>query len=369
MRILHVVHRFNPPCRGGLSTYVSRICELQSREHNVEVWTTLEDERPRAVQTSRYLIRRFPSALWLTDNPMPVSMFRHMLCTIDKEFDVVVAHSHLMLTSLIATCRASLSSTPFVLISHGFSVKRGVLFNLLEGAYLSTVSRGILQAADRIVAMSGVEATRLVSLGIPEDQIARIHQGVDCGFFKPGRSPRDARLLVWAGRFVPEKNLDFLVRMFALLRRKIDARLVLAGDGPERNHIRDLSRDLNLADSISFPGLLNAREIASLLRQATAFLLPSTNEGVPLILLEAMASGLPLLVSRGLGLEEYAGEAALFLPQNSEDDWVQGCETILRDHGKMLQLGQTGRSLAIRHNWESVVQLLQDVLDDVTRKM
>jgi glycosyltransferase involved in cell wall biosynthesis len=174
--------------------------------------------------------------------------------------------------------------------------------------------------------------------------------------------------LVWAGRFVPEKNLDFLVKVFALLRRKIDAKLVLAGDGPERNRIQQLSQELELDGSIQFPGWLGALEMSSLLRHATALCLPSTNEGVPLTLLEGMASGVPVLVSRGLGLEEYAEGAGLFLSPNSEDDWLQGCECILQDHRKRLQFGRTGRNLAMRNDWENVGQLLQNVLDDVARK-
>lgn len=185
--------------------------------------------------------------------------------------------------------------------------------------------------------------------------------------FSPSPTAREKSLLVWAGRFVQEKNLDFLLEVFADLRRKIDVQLVLAGDGPDRSRMQRLSRQLGLGQSVSFPGLLNHEDISSLFKCATAFCLPSTTEAAPLALLEAMASGLPVLVSRGLGLEEYAEGAALFLESNSHDDWLRGCEHILRNSHEQFKLGVETRKLAVQNDWNIVAQLVMNVLNETTK--
>lgn len=172
MRILHIAHRYFPPCQGGLSVYVNKISELHSKEHQVEVWTSLEGEYPSLELAKRCLIRRFPARLWLAENPVPLSMFQHSLRT-NERFDVVVAHSHLMFTTVIAYWLSQLRSIPLIVVSHGVRVKRQPVLNLLEEAYITCVSRRILRNADRVIALSGMEVKRLIGLGVPLSRISR----------------------------------------------------------------------------------------------------------------------------------------------------------------------------------------------------
>jgi GalNAc-alpha-(1->4)-GalNAc-alpha-(1->3)-diNAcBac-PP-undecaprenol alpha-1,4-N-acetyl-D-galactosaminyltransferase len=126
--------------------------------------------------------------------------------------------------------------------------------------------------------------------------------------------------LLAAGRFTHEKGFDLLIRAFgsatALTRQQV--KLVIAGDGPEAQSLRDLAADLGLGARVSFPG--QVRELSRLLLSAMAFILPSRYEGFPNVLLEALAAGVPCVAADCPGASrEILGDGAYGLVVPPED--------------------------------------------------
>ena len=109
------------------------------------------------------------------------------------------------------------------------------------------------------------------------------------------RAPRTGVVLVAAGRLMPQKNMALAIAALAALDRR-DARLVLLGDGPERAHLEALAQSLGVADRVEFAGHLPS--IRAALERADLFLLPSTFEGYPAVVVEALAAGVAVVATR-----------------------------------------------------------------------
>jgi glycosyltransferase involved in cell wall biosynthesis len=357
LRILHVVHRMYPPCFGGLSLYADKICQLHARRgHRIEAWTTLEDPRSRVEKRLGYLVRRYPAAFTIFENPFAPSMMPDLLRY--SSFDLIVAHSHLMFTSCFAAVKSLLSSAPLVLISHGYGVQRGPLFGVAQRAYISSIGRAIACKAKCVIAMTSREATRFRNLGVRPERCVIIPPGVDSTLFHPNRGSRLVRRIVWTGRFVPEKNLTCLLEAAALLKKKIpDVQLVLAGEGPERRKLMELSRTLGL--DVKFPGILARDGIPDLLQGASLFALPSTSEAFPIALLEAMACGIPSVVSAGLGLEQIVDGAALIADHRIPHEWALKLEALLTNDNMWESMSMRAYELAARYDWNIVAERLE----------
>jgi glycosyltransferase involved in cell wall biosynthesis len=350
-----------PPSYGGSSVYADRICQLLSeRGHKVEAWTTLEDDSPIVEIRHNYLVRRFPALFSLFENPMTISLVPQLI-RYPVNFDLIVVHSQLMFTSSFGLIKSRVSKLPLVLISHGYKVRRGPFFNTMQHLYLSTVGRLMALGCSRVVTMTHQEARRFMILGVAPERCTVIPSGVDSDFFRPAEGRRDDGLITWVGRFVPEKNLTCLIRAFALLRQRGKRlNMVLAGDGPERARLIDFARKQQLGDDVSFPGVLTKREIVDLLQKSTVFALPSATEALPLAVLEAMSAGVPVLVSRGLGLEGVVDGAGLFADPRIPEEWAQRIERLLGDADLRSTVGHRGRELALtRYDWRIVAARLE----------
>jgi glycosyltransferase involved in cell wall biosynthesis len=354
----------HPPCFGGLSVYADKICQLHSeRGHKVEAWTTLEDDRPRIEKRHKYLVRRFPAVFSVFQNPIAISLLPQLLRHSRMDFDLVVVHSHLMFASSFGSLKSRLSSRPLILISHGYNVHRGPVFDLVQNLYISSIGRAIALNSDRIVVMTNEQARRFMGLGVPLEKCAVIPAGVDSDLFCPRRRPDTEKLITWTGRFVPEKNLACLLRAFALLKRRGKRlSMILAGDGPERARLMAFARKLHLGDDVLFPGILTRHEIAVLLQKSTIFALPSTAEALSFSVLESMSTGVPVIVSRGLGLEEVVRGAGLFADPRNPEEWAQGIQRLIDDEDLRKTVGRRGRKLAVeRYDWQRVADRLEEL--------
>ena len=176
-------------------------------------------------------------------------------------------------------------------------------------------------------------ARYLERLGVFPGRIAQYYDVVDNRFYEEEtacarQSPESRqatglpeRYFLYVGRLAPEKNVATCLRAYARYRAQGGTwPLVLVGDGPERQALEKQSRDAEIRDQVTFAGLKSARETALYYAFAGCFLLPSTREPWGLVVNEAMASGLPVIVSKRCGcvedLVEPGNNGYLFDPEN-----------------------------------------------------
>jgi glycosyltransferase involved in cell wall biosynthesis len=165
------------------------------------------------------------------------------------------------------------------------------------------------------------------------------------------------------GRYVPQKNLDVLIRAVGLVRgRGIPADLVLVGEGPERPRLEALRAELGLDRHVVLTGFRS--DAPAFYRASRIFAMPSDFEGFPIAHLEAMYCGLPAVVSEYVPSLEIARDACLVCAIEAGD--VAGkIESLLRDDGLRARLAENARQAAREHTMEQYAKTLHGVYETV----
>ncbi|GFK95729.1 Glycogen synthase [Fundidesulfovibrio magnetotacticus] len=188
-----------------------------------------------------------------------------------------------------------------------------------------------------------------------------IPNGVDPERYAPrqgAREPGPMRLF-FHGRVVRQKGLDVLVQALAQLPRGLAWELSIAGDGPARPGLESQLRALGLADRVRFLGWMDRADIALALRRADLFVFPSRDEGMPNAVLEAMASGLPVLATAISGNEDLAlpGRTGLTVPPEDAGALAGALARLLADPPLLEAMGREARALVLEHySWRSVAE-------------
>lgn len=180
------------------------------------------------------------------------------------------------------------------------------------------------------------------------DKIRIVHCGVDPALYRepgPERDDDETRLL-FVGRIAPVKGLRLLVDALARLKDEApDLRLTLVGDGPDRKMIEAAVTAAGLGDRVRFTGYLSQAEVAEELKAADIAVLPSFAEGVPVFLMEALASGKPVIATQVGGMGELVqhGENGLIVPPGDTDGLVEAIRALASDPDRRAAMGAAGR--------------------------
>ena len=224
-----------------------------------------------------------------------------------------VVHAHWLLPQgLIAALLQSLPGckVPFVATSHGADLYA------LRGRALDALKRFVAARAAAVTVVSGAMLESLRSIGASTDKVSVLSMGVDlAGRFVPDPSvPRSDRELLFVGRLVEKKGLRHLLdAMPAVLRAHPDARLSVAGFGPERDALEAQARRLGLEHAVRWLGAVPQAELPALYRRATLFVAPfvraasGDEEGLGLVLVEAIGCGCPVVVGNVAAMDEVFG--------------------------------------------------------------
>lgn len=180
-------------------------------------------------------------------------------------------------------------------------------------AFLEAFMPAFCREVDLVVAPSASLRDVLVDLGV-DAAIEVVPNGVDLAPFLQPAAPiergawgfgPDHVVLVYVGRLGPEKNLTFLLRAFAGVAQAYpQARLLIVGDGPERDNLEDRARRSDLTGRVHFAGMIDYSELPRHLASCDAFVTASVTEVHPLTVIEALAAGLPALGIRSPGIQD-----------------------------------------------------------------
>ncbi|MFC2171940.1 glycosyltransferase family 4 protein [Acidobacteriota bacterium] len=232
-----------------------------------------------------------------------------------------------------------------------------------------------IRFVDRIVALSDRIKSECIRNGMENKKILIIFNGVDTEAYSPAKTVLKNRLqsefgfqegktVLYTGRFVQRKGLDFLLMHFKVIAEKTGARLVLAGDGPIRAELERLAASQGIKDSVIFTGMV--KEIPKYIQAADLFVFPSRREGVPNAVLEAMSAGLPVIATRIGGIEdiiESGRNGILIEPDNGEELLKAAC-TLLADDAKAKIMGEEARRFILHHcSFEVIGQRYRSLYD------
>jgi colanic acid/amylovoran biosynthesis glycosyltransferase len=190
---------------------------------------------------------------------------------------------------------------------------------------------------------------------------------VDTGLFRPPEAPRaDSPMRVLCvSRLVLGKGLTLLLEALAEVAGEgLEVELVLVGEGPEREAIERRSHELGLDGRVRLTGAIGQDEIRAHYAEASVFCLPSFAEGVPVVLMEAMATGLPVIVTRIAGIPELVddGESGILVRPARADDLAGALRRLADSAGLRRSMGEAGRRTVIaRYDLEPTARELAGV--------
>lgn len=208
-----------------------------------------------------------------------------------------------------------------------------------------------VRRADGVVCVSDFGRSQLLTLveqrHWPKVAVVRCGLGAKTSAEPPARQPRDAEplQLLNVGRMVRLKGQSILLEAVALLRgRGIPAVLTIVGEGPLRNELEQIIEQLELASAVRLAGYVGQDDIAAYYDQADVFCLPSLREGLPVVLMEAMARGLPVVASGIMGIPELVehDQNGLLVPPGRADRLADAIARLANDPQERRRMGEHG---------------------------
>lgn len=218
---------------------------------------------------------------------------------------------------------------------------------------------GLWRHAAGVVAVSGAMAKQLIRLGADPEKLLVNPCGVDTDRFAPVDASAAPPHFVGVGRFVEKKAPLLAIMAFEqAAKHRPDARLTLIGDGPIREACMQYVRARGLGAQVSLPGAMDHEGVAAAMQGARAFVqhsvqaLSGDSEGTPVAVLEAMASALPVVATRHMGIAEVVNDASsgLLSGEFDVDAMAANLVRLIDDPALARDLGQEGRRLAIAHH-------------------
>jgi phosphatidylinositol alpha-1,6-mannosyltransferase len=215
--------------------------------------------------------------------------------------------------------------------------------------------------------------------------IAALDLGTDPKTFSPSRNTGrlraqwtigDAPIMLTVARLVPHKGQDAGIRALASLSSEFpDLRYVLVGEGHDEKRLRDIARELGVADRVIFAGAIDDADLQEAYATATVYLGPSridneiNVEGFGISFLEASASGVPVVAGDSGGVRSAVrdGETGLVVPPEDIEAMASAVASFLRDHDRRQQFGDAGRRAVETHyNWDRVARETREFAIEVT---
>ena len=216
-------------------------------------------------------------------------------------------------------------------------------------------------------------------LAVNESKISVIYLPIDLETFKPQNKYSiqrikqkygiKSRYILHVSAFSKRKNPHGLFKSFSLVKKKIkEIKLVIVGNGWNNRYVQNLINALNLKNNILILGWLPKKDLATLYTGAEALLFPSIHENLGFPVIEAMASGCPVVASNAYAIPEVTRDAALLCPPNNYYCFAEALLNLLNDHNLRENMIKKGLQRAKYFNWENHISNILNIYKNTLRK-
>jgi glycosyltransferase involved in cell wall biosynthesis len=302
--------------------------------------------------------------------------------------EVQILHTHGMLVNVVGRIASKVAHVPVSISTVHLTrelASTGRAENIpqwLKGRYYRSLDNFTAQFNDRVIAVSGSVKRDLISQGLSSEKIVVIKNGIEFdGYQNPSdgknsRTRKKRELNLGNGpvvgtitRFSKQKDVHaFLYAMSDVIRDYPSVRCLILGDGEQRRELEDLSRRLGLNGDVTFLGYReDAREILDLF---DIFVLSSLWEGLPLVVLEAMAGSKPVVATKVPGTAEAVvdGKTGLLVPLRHNERLAHSIKKLLKDKNLSQRMGKAGRRRVEKYfNVEKMVDETEKLYFDLMR--
>ncbi len=382
MKILITTDLFTTATNGVVTSVKNLREELVAKGHDVRV-LTLSDSPHSHKEGDVYYIRSMPLGVY-PNVRMPLS-YRHTLIKELIEWKPDVIHSQCEFFSFQYALRISKhTGAPIVHTYHTLYeqyTKYVIPSKRLGKKAVKVLSRNRLKRVSKvIVPTKKVEDTLLgyglsASMSVVPSGISlaqhkeRISQEERAAKRKELGIGEDKSVLVNLGRVGAEKNLEEVIRLFAKALEEIPTLvLLIVGDGPARESLEELARELGIEKEVIFTGMVNPKEVQKYYQLGDIFVSASTSETQGLTYIEAAANGLPLLCRRDLCLDDVIEEGQNGYEYNNEEEFLERIEEIAGNDTWRANAGKRSEEIAAAFDKSAFGDAVEEIYKSVIHK-
>ncbi len=224
---------------------------------------------------------------------------------------------------------------------------------------VNAYTKWFFNLADKVFAPGTAAKKYLCKIGV-RSPIEILQTGVKLqNFLKIKKS--NPPIILHVGRLSSEKNIDLILRVFAKIKEKANAKLVITSDGPARQELEKLAHDLGISDYVNFSGYISENEKENFYRKSEIFIMASAIDTQGLTALEAMSFGLPVIAAKSGGLIDFIsnGKNGLFFSPGSEKDLAEKILKLLKNKNLCSKLSAGGKSTAEKFSSENMAGRLE----------
>jgi colanic acid/amylovoran biosynthesis glycosyltransferase len=286
-------------------------------------------------------------------------------------------HAHFGIEGVYALPVARRLGIPLVTTFHGFdaTLSTAALMTSPAWANYPLFRSRLARQGDLFLCASGFIRERVLAMGFPAARTHVHYIGVDGGAIQPRDPAEETATILHVARLVEVKGAEYLIRAFAQVAGRFpNVELAIIGDGPLKASLQALAKSLGVAERVRFLGALPHDQVLAWMRKAAMLVLPSVRtgtgrvEGLGMVLLEAAATGVPVIGSRIGGIPEgiAEGETGLLAPEKNPDALARRIGDLLDDPALRLAMGAKARAFVLdRFDIARQTELLEGFYDSV----
>jgi glycosyltransferase involved in cell wall biosynthesis len=375
-KILMIIGLFYP-CIGGAEQECQKIAKKLAEEgHQISILTQYRDGLAASDVVDGIPVYRKIKGWHLYELTYMLSVFI-LLLRYRRSFDVIICFGlYLFVAPAVIFSRLAGKKIIVRLESGGDTGDLLHAARLRNGSFVLACAR----RADFLIALSDQIKQELQERGFPRKRILRISNSVDTALFCPApHTPHNSPPIIsYIGRLKKEKGVEVLLQALHRLQGTTPRlQAVIVGDGEQRTCLQALAVEYKLSDQVTFTGELpGASSVIPYYQQSQAIVMPSYSEGMPLVLLEAMACGVPVIASRVGGIPDVLGmpltiepeaggywlaESGLLVDPGDAEALSAAVLRLVTDNGLRQALARKGRENAAAYSLERVVEQYQQL--------
>lgn len=388
MKIIHISSKFRPAI-DGLSNYVYNLTTRLARKYKVTVITTdiIKIINIAKAVKSNVTIENLNKVrvIRIKTKPPYISYFwsyniiPRLIKYESYEADILHIHSYMQLHSDISTVIAKSIGRPFVITIHAYGYNNtNKYLKTLSKIYHSSIAKYILSKADKIIVLDPLAKKFFLNIVDPE-KIVIIPNGIEYSKFSINMREYDKshlrekigvrrNILLFTGILVKRKGINTLVKaMPYILREYPQTHLLIAGTGPEKQNILFLARKLGIQRNIKLLGFVPDRILPYIYQISDIFVLPSYHEGLPTVILEALASGLPIVATNVGGVSYIIRRYNVGVLVKPDDPLAlaEAIMELLDDYKRRKEISMRSRIMARRYDWDNIARMIENVYLEV----
>ena len=361
VKIAILVALFPPRHLAGIEMVTYNIAmRLSKKNHEVHVIATLDEGLPKESIEKDFYVHRIKTS--------KIPILRTALYYIKSFFAVKkinpdIVHIQTIYLSLSGLLIKKFLHKPYVVYGHGSDV-------YLPWRFKNIISKPILKNADAVIALT--EDMKREVQKIYDREVFVIPNGIDLERFenlskedlRSELEIKEGKIILFVGTLRPVKGVRYLIEAMKIVTDKNkNKRLFIVGDGEERGYLESLVRNLNIERYVTFVGKVPNEEVPEYMGASDVFVLPSLSEGFPVTVIEAMASGLPIVATDVRGLSEIIknGENGFLVKPKNSIEIAEKVLLLLEDDELRRRISRNNKEEVKRYSWENIVENLKEV--------